>query len=76
MTTIAAPHCDCADCRAAHWAEAPAATFTAHEVADAWQDGHATGTEHALRSIVTVITEWLKSDPCEPVKDEAPDGRE
>ena len=69
-TTIAAPHCDCADCRATHWAEAPASVFTAHEVADAWSNGYEAGSEYTVRSIVTVLTDWLKSDPYEPIPDE------
>jgi hypothetical protein len=62
MTTIAAPHCDCSDCRAAHWDDAPPATFTAHEVTDAYQEGHANGVEHTVRRLIATLTAWLTTD--------------
>ncbi len=70
MTAIAAPHCDCPDCRAKHWDDEPTPTYSSHEVIDAWQAGHQAGVSTTVRRLVRTLEDWLKSDPCEPVADE------
>lgn len=62
MTTIEAPHCDCSDCRVAHWDGDAAVTFTAHEVTDAWMDGFDSGVEDTVRSLIATLTDWLEGD--------------
>jgi hypothetical protein len=44
-------------------------TFTAHEVTDAWQDGHDTGEQSVVRRLIDTLTTWLTTDETDPVKD-------
>lgn len=72
MSLIAAPHCDCAACRAAHWeSDATPTIFSAHEVADAWQAGYDRGYTTGLRQVATEITRWIRTDdtPCQTDED-------
>jgi hypothetical protein len=69
MAPIAPPRCDCPDCRAAHWDVPVPHTFTAHEVTDAWQDGHDTGEQSVVRRLIDTLTTWLTTDETDPVKD-------
>lgn len=67
MSLIAAPHCDCADCRAVHWdKDGDPATFSAHEVADAWQKGYDRGGIDALKRVALHLRDWITADEMDP----------
>lgn len=60
------PSCDCMECAVVHLADdlvsEERVTFTAHEVADAWMDGHDRGVETLVRQLIATLTDWLGED--------------
>jgi hypothetical protein len=72
MSTILAPHCDCPDCRVAHWDGIEPPAYTAHEVTDAWLAGHDAGTQATVRRLIATLTTWLTADELDPCTDEEP----
>ena len=68
MTLITAARCDCPACRATHWeSDGDPAIFSAHEVADAWQEGYDKGMADAVRRLIRGLTDWLATDEMQNV---------